>query len=611
MSKETMERLKMLKDEMKDQGGVIKDVSENEEVALRKEISLKLLQLAPESLDDVLKDLKKMCDDLNVCQIIVEMVIIRAWSQQKYSKLYAELIVSLGNKTYPWAEGEPNSKVAMENSKKKFKSLVIQKIKKEFLDGFNNFKAQMIKLDRDDTKTSDDKFNTKTKAKKKLKGNINFISELYLQKYLPHKVIRFICYKLTLEFIKESIKYLDEDEIGTLQTPMHEEYAEALVELLSNSGARIEQKEKKLEEKSSSGDNAIMIALVNHLVKNFQNRSFVEENIKNVISDDQRRNMNAITYSFEFMKRGKEANIFGIRLGLLMENLFEQKRNNWVKKIKQEVAKTREEVQREYEEKQREKDKGSRGRGGGYYDDYGRGNRYERRRDRRDDEYEIRGRRRDVGGGRKRNTYSQFDESPETKPKRTVLKSTNTFSGLQDDDEDDEYEKVPNARSGASKVDLEALDKQINSFFKANSKESNVAHVAEFFSRKNPDFKTIEYGDILKLYLTHCTQGWESAVLMRAEYARKMFEEFDGDLETFVDIYQECYEENISSDVPSYKKAYAILLAQMIQHEDFRIEELSINVNSGDMAKDYGMAEGYQGLFEALKNLAKDSQELG
>lgn len=616
MSKETMERLKNLKDEMKDQGGIIEDKHVDEEDALRKEISLKLLQLAPESLQKVLKDLQQMCQEYDVCQIIVEMVIVRAWSQQKYSKLYADLISLLGNNEYTWAEGEAGTKGKLENGKKKFKSLVIQKIKKEFLDGFNNFKNKMIKLDGDKNRDSDDRFNSYNKAKKKLKGNINFISDLYLIKYLPHKVIRFICYKLTLEFTKESIKFLDEEEIGTLQTPMHEEYVEALIDLLSNSGHKIGSREKKLAEKTppSADNHSYMKALAQHLVKHFQIRSFTEESVPTVIPDEERRNMNSIDYSFQFMEQGKEAKIFGIRLSLLITNLIEQRHNGWEKKFKEETAKTKEEVQKDYEQEIREKDRGSnRSR---YHDDYDRGSKYDRRRERRDDDYERLDRRRgNRDGGRRRNAHSsRFDESPENKPKRNTLKSTNTFQNLAEDDDDDEYEYVSKKETGgeeATEVNLEDVGKQFKSFFDANSKETDPAHIQEFFSKKNVDFKKMEYAEMLKLYLTHFTSGWEGAVLMRAEYAQKLFEEFEGDLETFQEVFQECYEADINSDLPSYKKAYAILLSKMIEHQSFKVEDLVIDTSTGDVGKDYGIAEGYQGLFSQLKDIANSNPELG
>ena len=69
-------------------------------------MSIKLLQFAPDTFNTVLKYLKEQCRDLQLCNLVVEMIITRAWAQQNYTKLYASLISKLGNHSYPWAKGD-------------------------------------------------------------------------------------------------------------------------------------------------------------------------------------------------------------------------------------------------------------------------------------------------------------------------------------------------------------------------------------------------------------------------------------------------------------------------------------------------------------------------
>lgn len=80
---------------------------------------------------------------------------------------------------------------------------MVTKIRKEFLHGFKKFKEKMIAWHKDEEIDEDYLFEKYLKDKNKLTGNITFISELYLLSYLPHKVMRFITYKLITQFCDE------------------------------------------------------------------------------------------------------------------------------------------------------------------------------------------------------------------------------------------------------------------------------------------------------------------------------------------------------------------------------------------------------------------------
>ena len=442
MTDEQAQRMKDLNSELKNEDGQglitkesNKQVSDIEKS--RTAITIRLLKLAPETKDMVVKELTEDCQDLEVCEMAVKMIIVRAWGQPQYTKMYAEVVSKLGSSYFKWAEGATEEE-QMNNGKKKFKSIVISMVKREFLHGFDNFKNKMIKVDEEDTPESV-KFEDYNSAKKKLKGNINFISELYLVKFLPHKVIKFICYKLTLEFIKESIKSVDEQPIQSLQYPMHEEYIESLIVFIENAGQKISQKERKIDENKPPTDEQIAYQddLIEYLIKHFKDKNFDEDFISKVIPDDARKNMNVINYSFRFMEAAVGKKIFSIRLKILFKNLKIQRKEGWKKKIDDSHAKSKKDLAAEWDQEQREAAQRS-NRGGGYG--------YERRDNRRDrDDYQRRDRGgRDDGYVRKRgnerssrNNYDDYSPDREVQAKKNNrITSTNMFENLGDEEEE-------------------------------------------------------------------------------------------------------------------------------------------------------------------------------
>ena len=127
----------------------------------------------------------------------MQVILDRAWSQPKFTHLYANLCQELASNS------------------KQFKLLVVTTVSNEYYNAFNEFFNLVIKLELPDIPHAyeEEKFEKYLKRKNKLLGNIALIAELYKKKFLPHKIIRYICCNLidemTVYHIK--VKKIEED----------------------------------------------------------------------------------------------------------------------------------------------------------------------------------------------------------------------------------------------------------------------------------------------------------------------------------------------------------------------------------------------------------------
>jgi len=160
-----------------------------------RDIKLNLFAITAENYEDIRDILIDYCQEEALVQDVVKLIIDRAWTQPQFTKIYANLCHDLGSHPYEWTK--KNDADPKENSKagsKEFKSIVISLIRKEFFSGFASFKKYIDDLQKDANLTQEDKFERYLKKKGKLMGNMSFIAQLHLLKYLPIKVMRYITY---------------------------------------------------------------------------------------------------------------------------------------------------------------------------------------------------------------------------------------------------------------------------------------------------------------------------------------------------------------------------------------------------------------------------------
>jgi len=192
-----------------------------------RDIRLILFAITAENYEECRDELIAFCKEKALVSDIIKVVIERAWTQAQFTKVYASLIFDLGNHTYDWCALEKKGDEPVKYDTKQFKNMVIELIRREFFGGFKAFKNYIISIEENKDLDATEKFERYVKKKNKLMGNIGFIAELHLLKYLPIKVMKFITYNLVFYFTK----HLIESSKQVAQFPIEEEYLEALIKL--------------------------------------------------------------------------------------------------------------------------------------------------------------------------------------------------------------------------------------------------------------------------------------------------------------------------------------------------------------------------------------------
>lgn len=285
------------------------------------EIRLKLFAITAENYDDILIELTEYCKDYDIVSDMIEMLIERAWTQPKFTKLYAKLTCELGNKDYEWKLDEKLQ--AQGGSKNQFKTMVINLIRKEFFSGFGNFKKYMLEIEANEKMDEQEKFEKYLKKKLRLMGNMSFIAELFLLKYLPLKVMRFITYNLVYQFTKH---LLDENKVSE-KLKIEEEYLEALIKLFEASGQKVEEREKNEVKKTSKFDGIVdqFLCSLNLAVLE---QNFDDDLLSKIISEDQKKDINCMNMAMKFLENCLECNL-SVRINSLIQNLFDRRNTGW------------------------------------------------------------------------------------------------------------------------------------------------------------------------------------------------------------------------------------------------------------------------------------------
>ena len=365
MSKEQREKLRALREGETEKWAERNQKNVDELEKIRREINLKLFKITAENYEFCKKELKAYCDNKEHCQIFVNLLVDKAWSQPKYTQLYAKLCTQLGSNLYDWAEGE-NDEEKLKFCKNKFKSFVVSKIRNEFLQGFKKFGEKLAKVETDDEITEEEGFEKYLKGKKKLTGNMNFIAELYLLSYLPHKVMMFITNKLVSQYTDETAKMKNLEKKPTY--PMNNEYMEALIKQFEFSGHKIYSREKKTRMKRER-ENKIELCpytKIEELCKFFE-KSMKEGEFKPEDSDLKLMNLvrkegNCLELCFCFMEMLVTEELADARMISLIHNLKDRRNSGWKRDTRDSGPKKLKELQEDFEKQQQQRNSKRRGR---------------------------------------------------------------------------------------------------------------------------------------------------------------------------------------------------------------------------------------------------------
>jgi hypothetical protein len=161
---------------------------------------------------------KKIEHDDDTLEQFMHAIVDRAWTQPKFTPLYANLCQELASNS------------------KQFKLKVVQTVSNEYYNAFSEFYELVINLELPDKPHAyeEEKFEKYLKRKNKLLGNIALIAELYKKKFLPHKIIRYICCNLIDEMIiyHQKVKEFEFENGIKLEFPFQEEFIECMIKLL-------------------------------------------------------------------------------------------------------------------------------------------------------------------------------------------------------------------------------------------------------------------------------------------------------------------------------------------------------------------------------------------
>ena len=565
MSEETATKLRELRNDTDDWSKRNTSIATENEV-LKREINLKLFLVTPENFEFVMKECHEFCNTVDNCELFINILIDKAWVQYKYTKLYAKLCIKLGEVTWPWATGKTAEDKAVA-SKKRYKNFVVTKIRKEFLHGFRKFKENMVKWHKDPEIDDDFLFEKYVKDKEKLKGNITLISELYLLSYLPHKVMRFIAYKLITQFCDE-IRQAAEDDIE-LKYPIYNEYLDSLFQLFKMSGAKVMAKENKATQKQRETNtvlcsNAELDKLVEHLAQSCKDKNFNYDKAKIVINDDHRKEADCVELSFKFMNALVAKSVLSARMEALVVNLNQNKKDGFKQDRTAQVGPMKlkdfhNEMIKESQPKRdtRGNDRFADGKRGGSsrFDD---GPYYKKSSSNFDgrDKYQSK--------GNKYDKYEDEEEDVEYTKKSENKKSANLTS----------MSKIPEKEEETQEDVYQIASEEISGLFKSTKKEASFDPYEEFFGFSNENINLLSFEQIMELWFKHYHDCFANTALERAKIPSLLFTEWKAKEDELLRSLSKGFKDLALEDIPHKNKSLAAMLIHLYTEHKVNIGNL-------------------------------------
>lgn len=237
---------RLIKNKLKEKAaeGDFADRKEKEQEGLdiiektKREIIFNLNRVAPENVKDIYREIENFAlEDKQICNVLVESIIQKAWEQPKYAASYAKL------SSY-FAKLDPSKfKFQLNEKKNNFKYILIDKVQHSF--------------DKKDKKENPIKEEDKEKFARDIKnlliGNVKFIAELIKIKLIPKKTIKY-CITQLLQFFFEG--FYDYHKNKNTEYNFYEYYFEAIIEFLENLGEKYESIDEDKTEKADKGKKA-------------------------------------------------------------------------------------------------------------------------------------------------------------------------------------------------------------------------------------------------------------------------------------------------------------------------------------------------------------------
>lgn len=308
-----------------------------------KTIKSLLNKLTGDNFEKISKEIFALAQNKEIIKKLVDFVVVKAWNEPRYTKIYAELVFFLAEQKFEW-----------DKTGKTIRTDVLSKVEAAYTQGFKNYYDLTREIHDNTTMSEIEKNEHLYKQKVMLLGNINFICELFFFKILNFKVFKVIILYGIASFVKEYIRAEESKDKFTIK----EDYLEALLKLFENSGKMIDKKERTDDKKTQNGKNDF--STEEHIIDEFFNMIDEREDRADMFMEKDKldkyvKTLNNISYIFfEVAKKIKTENV-SVRLHSLITNLEEYRDSNWTVEVhKIGAAKSKRDVQKEIE---REKEK--------------------------------------------------------------------------------------------------------------------------------------------------------------------------------------------------------------------------------------------------------------
>ena len=527
----------------------------DKETKMKKEVNLILFKITQENKDLILNEIKPFCTTYDSCQMVVSCLIDKAWSQAKYTKIYADLCSELGAINANLLEGLSEEKVAEIREKNKdeveyqklYKNFVITKIRKEFMQGFETYKKIMKGAEENDKFSNEDKLVVYQKAKGKLLSNMTFISELYKKKYLPHKVMRFITYSVINQYADESCKIKPENTLFST----NEVFLEAFFQIMETCGEELESKEHKMslsrDTKSTEASAKKTEGYISYMVKSLGKKNYTQEESNNVLTEADKKEINFISLTFKLIKAINDNGLASTRLSSLMENAIEGRSNKWKNYSEESPPKRVSDLQKDIDSK---KSKPAARTGG----------------TRREDDYYT----------DKRETYKSSNKRG-SEYEEYVVKDKKPTSTQQPTEE---Y-KVKQQEVAPAPAVLNTGN-EIKAIFDLNKTTDDLEVYDDLFKPDNPALKGAKPEEIFSLFLEHFMNTDRKIAEVRTVVASQIVKNFGLSEEVFFKVLAGYLSTGYTQDIPVIKKAMGKIIAHSMTKSNFTIHKLNLIFSSND-----------------------------
>jgi hypothetical protein len=214
----------------------------------RKEIIYNLNLIVPDNLGVIERDIvHHLFEDVNVCRILIEEIIKKAWDQPKYASTYAKLCSDFSKRQpsefkFEGAKKEGRKEEAKEGRREKrdnpFKYFLIERVQHSFDQKIEKFP---------EFESPEDKEIFLKEKKKNILSNVKFIAELIIHKVLKKRTIKYCISQFFESFLRHYHAFKNENLI---EDSVYDFHFEAIIEFIENIGEVYEElgeKEKEVQ----------------------------------------------------------------------------------------------------------------------------------------------------------------------------------------------------------------------------------------------------------------------------------------------------------------------------------------------------------------------------